>query len=240
MDNIIEFQDVYKVYKLYQNDIDRLLGLFVRRKNELKKIAANYLTFNIKKGEKVALIGPNGAGKSTILKMITNVCYPDEGKIKVNGKVGALLELSAGFDLEFTGRENIYLKCTLLGLSKKEINKIEKEIIDFADIGAYIDQPVRMYSSGMKARLGFSIIINSNIDILIIDEVLSVGDKDFKEKCLNKVKELSTKDNITLILVTHSLQQAKEFCDRGIILNKGHLVYDANIESAIQEYNKLF
>ena len=135
MDNIIEFKDVYKVYKLYKSDKDRLIGLFIKRKNEVRKVAANYLNFSIKKGEKVAFLGPNGAGKSTILKMITNVCYPDEGKITVKGKVGALLELSAGFDMEFTGRENIYLKCTLLGLSKKEIQKIENKIIEFADIG---------------------------------------------------------------------------------------------------------
>jgi teichoic acid transport system ATP-binding protein len=240
MENIIEFNNVYKVYKLYKSDKDRFLGLFIKRKDVVKKIATNYLTFNIKKGEKVALLGPNGAGKSTVLKMITDVCFPDEGSIKVKGKVGALLELSAGFDMEFTGRENIYLKCTLLGLSKKEIKKIEDDIIEFADIKEYIDQPVRMYSSGMKARLGFSIIVNSNIDILIIDEALAVGDNSFKNKCLNKVKELSNKKDITMIFVTHSLSLAKEFCDRGIILNKGHLVYDDKIDEVINEYNRLF
>lgn len=240
MENIIEFNNVYKIYKLYKNDKERFLGLFVNRRNVVKKIATNYLTFTIKKGEKVALLGPNGAGKSTVLKMITDVCFPDEGYIKVKGKVGALLELSAGFDMEFTGRENIYLKCTLLGLNKKEIKKIEKDIIDFADIKEYIDQPVRMYSSGMKARLGFSIIVNSNIDVLIIDEALSVGDKDFKVKCLNKIRELSSKKDITMIFVTHSLALAKDFCERGIILNRGHLVYDSNIDDVIAEYNRLF
>lgn len=240
MENIIEFSNVYKIYKLYRSDKERVLGFFFGKKEMVRKVAANYLSFSIKKGEKVAFLGPNGAGKSTILKMITNVCYPDEGNIKVSGKIGALLELSAGFDMEFTGRENIYLKCLLLGLNNKQIKKIEQDIIDFADIGAYIDQPVRLYSSGMKARLGFSIIINSDIDILIIDEVLAVGDKDFKDKCLNKIKELSKNKDLTMLLVTHSLAQAKEFCDRGIILNRGHLVYDSNIEAAIEEYNKLF
>lgn len=240
MENIIEFKDVYKKYNLYQNDFDKVLGLIFNRRKSIKKIASNYLTFSIKKGEKVAFIGPNGAGKSTILKMITSVCYPDEGIINVNGKVGALLELSAGFDMEFTGLENIYLKCTLLGLSKKEIEKILPKILEFADIGEYINQPVRTYSSGMRARLGFSIIVNCDIDILIIDEALAVGDKEFKGKCLKKIKELSSEGNITMLLVTHSLEQAKEFCDRGIILNKGHIVYDAPIDEAIKEYNKLF
>lgn len=240
MENIIEFNNVYKVYNLYRNDKDRFIGLFIKRKNVIKKIATNYLTFSIKRGEKVAILGPNGAGKSTILKMITEVCFPDEGFIKIKGTIGALLELSAGFDMEFTGRENIYLKGTLLGLSKKQIKKIEKSIIEFADIGEYIDQPIRMYSTGMKARLGFSIIINSNVDILIIDEVLSVGDKKFRDKCLEKIREVSKHKDITMLLVTHSLGQAKEFCQRGIIINKGHLVYDANIDEAIEEYNRLF
>lgn len=240
MEKIIEFNNVYKIYKLYKSDKERLLGLFINRKKVLKKIAINYLTFSIDKGEKVALLGPNGAGKSTVLKMITDVCFPDEGSITVKGKVGALLELSAGFDMEFTGRENIYLKATLLGLSKKEIKKIEDDIIEFADIKEYIDQPVRTYSSGMKARLGFSIIVNSNIDILIIDEALAVGDKDFKNKCLNKIKELSSQKDITMVFVTHSLSLAKEFCQRGIILNRGHLVFDGDIDATIAEYNRLF
>ena len=240
MENIIEFKDVYKKYNLYATDYDKLQGLLFNKKKGIKKVASNYLTFSIQKGEKVAFIGPNGAGKSTILKMITNVCYPDEGSIKVHGKVGALLELSAGFDMEFTGMENIYLKGILLGLSKKEIDKNIFKILEFADIGEYINQPVRTYSSGMRARLGFSIIINCDIDMLIIDEALAVGDKEFKKKCLDKIKELSNKSNITMLLVTHSLEQAKEFCDRGIILNKGHIVYDVPIDEAIKEYNKLF
>lgn len=238
--NAVEFKNVYKIYKLYDNDKKRFLSLFKKDIKCTKKVAANYLNFKVEVGEKVAFIGPNGAGKSTILKLITDVCFPNDGEIIVNGRVAALLELSAGFDSEFTGRENIYLKCLLLGMSKKETKKIEKAIIDFADIGPYIDQPIRTYSSGMKSRLGFSIIVHSNSDILVIDEALSVGDKNFKDKCLIKVKEISEKSHVTLLFVTHSLQQAKEFCDRGIILNKGHLVYDGKIEDAVEEYNRLF
>lgn len=238
--NVVEFDNVYKVYKLYKDDKKRLLGLIFKKTKCVKKIAANYLTFQIKKGEKVAFMGPNGAGKSTVLKLITDVCFPNEGEVRVRGRVAALLELSAGFDNEFSGRENIYLKCHLLGISKRETKKIEKQIIDFADIGPYIDQPIRTYSSGMKARLGFSIIVHSKSDILIIDEALSVGDKSFKDKCLAKVREICESGNITILFVTHSLPTAKEFCDRGIILNKGHLVYDGPIEDAISEYNRLF
>lgn len=239
MKELIEFNNVYKEYKLYKNEKDRLLGLFFKRKRNIKKIATNYLTFKINRGERVAILGTNGAGKSTVLKLITKVCYPTEGYVKVNGRVAALLELSSGFDPDFTGRENIYLKCQLLGMPKEEVRKIEEEIIKFADIGPYIDQPVKTYSSGMKARLGFSIIVHSKADILVIDEALSVGDKTFKDKCLSKIKEISENEKVAMLFVTHSISQAKEFCERGIVLNKGHMVYDGSIDRAILEYSNL-
>ncbi len=239
MENIIEFKNVYKMYKLFKNDSERLINSVSNKHIHNKKIASNYLNFNVTRGERVSFLGANGAGKSTILKLITNVTYPTEGEIIVNGRVAALLELSAGFDLDFTGIENIYLKCQLLGLSKKETKMIEQNIINFADIGEYINMPVRTYSSGMKARLGFAIIIHSKADILVIDEAMAVGDKSFKKKCLNKIKEMTNKKDVTLIFVTHSLNQAKEFCERGIILNKGHIVYDDNIESTIKVYNRM-
>lgn len=239
MNQLIEFNNVYKEYKLYKSEKQRFLGIFFRKKRNTKRIATNYLSFTISRGERVAILGSNGAGKSTVLKLITSVCYPTEGTVKVNGRVAALLELSSGFDAEFTGRENIYLKCQLLGIPKTEVKKIEDEIISFADIGAYIDQPIKTYSSGMKARLGFSIIIHSKSEILVIDEALSVGDKNFKNKCLAKIKEISESDNIAMLFVTHSITQAKEFCDRGIVLNKGHMVYDGDIDRAILEYSNL-
>lgn len=239
MKQLIEFNNVYKEYKLYKNERQRFLNVFLKGKRNIKRIAANYLSFKINKGERVAILGSNGAGKSTILKLITSVCYPTEGTVTVNGRVAALLELSSGFDSEFTGRENIYLKCQLLGIPKNEVKKIEDEIIEFADIGAYIDQPVKTYSSGMKARLGFSIIIHSKSEILVIDEALSVGDKNFKNKCLAKIKEISENDEVTMLFVTHSITQAREFCERGIVLNKGQMVYDGEIERAIKEYNDL-
>lgn len=182
-------------------------------------------------------MGANGSGKSTILKMITGVSTPTKGEIIVNGRINALLELTAGFNQECTGRENIYIKCSILNMTKDEISKIEKDIIDFADIGEYLDQPVKMYSSGMKARLGFAISVNIVPDILIIDEVLSVGDRDFKNKCLKKVKELITSDDITVLFVTHSMGMAKEFCERGIVLKKGKLLFDGDISEAEDYYN---
>jgi len=240
MKNVIEFKNVYKVYKLFKSEKNRFLSYIFDNKKHLKRVAINYLNFNIKSGERVAFIGPNGAGKSTILKMITNVCYPNEGSITVRGSVAPLLELSAGFDSELTGRENIYLKCSLLGIKKKETEEIIDTIIEFADIGHYIDQPIRTYSSGMKARLGFSILIHSKPDILIIDEALSVGDKAFKDKCLKKIKEITGEKELTVLFVTHSMSAAKEFCERGIVINKGHLVFDGHIDEAIGEYNKFF
>lgn len=236
---VIKFTDVSKIYYLYKNNKQRLLGSLFKHKNCKRKLAVDSLSFEIKQGEAVAFLGRNGAGKSTILKMITEVAFPTKGDIFVDGRVGALLELSAGFDPEFTGRENIYLKGHILGLNDSEIAELEEEIIDFADIGDYIDQAVRTYSSGMKARLGFSINVNIQPDILIVDEALSVGDEAFKRKCINRINSLLSNSNITLMFVTHSVTVAKEFCKRGIVMNSGKIVFDGDIETAIVEYNKI-
>ncbi len=236
---VIEFKNVTKRYKLYKNDKTRLVGLLFKQVPHREKNAVDNVSFKIKKGESVALFGRNGAGKSTILKMITEVAFPTEGKIKVDGRVSALLELTSGFDLEFTGRENIYLKGQILGLPNKEIKKLEQTIVDFADIEEYIDQPVRTYSSGMKARLGFSINVNIEPDILIVDEALSVGDEEFRNKCIEKVNEVVSQEDVTLLFVTHSTSVAKSFCKRGIVMNKGKKEFDGDIDSAIEKYDKI-
>lgn len=233
---MIEFKNVSKVYKLFKNDKQRLLSVFSKRVPYKEKYAVSDANFSIQKGEAVALFGKNGAGKSTILKMITGVTFPTGGEVIVNGRVSALLELTSGFDPEFTGRENIYLKGQLIGLRDKEISTLEKIIIDFAEVGDYIDQPVRTYSSGMKARLGFAINVNINPEILIVDEALSVGDVSFKNKCLEKVNEVIEKDNVTLLFVTHATSTAKEFCKRGIVMKNGKIIYDKDIDSAIEKY----
>ncbi len=237
-DTVIKFNNVTKIYKLFKNDKKRLLYVFCKKIKYQEKKAVDDVNLEIKRGESVALFGKNGAGKSTILKMITGVVYPTMGEIIVNGRVSALLELTSGFDPEFTGRENIYLKGQLLGLRDSEIKELEPEIIDFAELDEYIDQPVRTYSSGMKARLGFSINVNIRPEILIVDEALSVGDEEFKNKCTRKVNEIINKDNVTLLFVTHSTSMAKEFCKRGIFMKKGKVVYDGDINTAIEEYEK--
>ncbi len=238
MQEIIEFKNVTKIYKLFKNDKKRFASLFFKNIKVKEKRAVDNVSFKINKGEAVAIFGKNGAGKSTILKMITGVTFPTEGNVTVNGRVSALLELTSGFDQEFTGRENIYLKGQILGLKNKEIQELEQTIIDFAELEEYIDQPVRTYSSGMKARLGFSINVNIKPEILIVDEALSVGDESFKKKCIKKIKEIILKENVTLLFVTHSTSVAKEFCSRGIVMKQGKIIYDGEIKNAIDNYNK--
>ncbi len=236
-ENVIEFKKVSKIYKLYKNDKKRLLAIFFKKIPYKEKKAVNKVSFSVERGEAVAIFGKNGAGKSTILKMITGVTFPTSGEINVNGRVSALLELTSGFDPEFTGRENIYLKGRILGLKESEIKKLEPQIVKFAELEEYIDQPVRTYSSGMKARLGFSVNVNIEPEILIVDEALSVGDEEFKRKCTKKINEIINKDNVTLLFVTHATGVAKEFCKRGIVMKNGKIVCDTDIDEAIERYN---
>lgn len=236
---VVEFKNVSKVYKLYKSDKARFKALFSKKTKHKNKRAAKNLSFQIHRGESVAFFGRNGAGKSTILKMVTGVTYPTEGEVIVNGQVCALLELGAGFDSESTGRENIRLKCSLMGMTDDEIDEVENDIVEFADIDEYIDQPLRSYSSGMKARLGFAISVNSRPEILICDEALSVGDKDFRKKCRDKVAEIMADESVTLLFVTHSTTTAKDFCKRGIVMQKGKLMYDGDIDDAIEFYEEL-
>lgn len=237
-ETVVEFKNVTKIYKLYSGARRSLLGIFFKNVKHIEKKAVDDVSFKIQRGESVALLGRNGAGKSTILKMITAVCFPNEGEIIVNGRVSALLELTAGFDPEFTGRENIYLKGATIGLPKKEIQELEQQIIDFADIGDYIDQPVRSYSSGMKARLGFAINANVRPEILIVDEALSVGDTAFRNKCLAKVNVLLEKENVTLLFVTHSTAMAQQFCKRAMVIEKGKKIFEGDMDEAIEVYEK--
>lgn len=234
---VIEFKDVSKIYKLYKNDKKRFKAIFFKNTPCKKKKAVDNVSFKINRGESVALFGKNGAGKSTILKMITEVVFPTSGEININGRVSALLELTSGFDPEFTGRENIYLKGQILGLANEEIERLEPSIIEFAELSDYIDQPVRTYSSGMKARLGFSINVNIEPEILIVDEALSVGDEEFRRKCIRKINQLLEKDNVTLLYVTHATRTAKDFCKRGMVMQKGKLIYDGDIDEAMNIYN---
>lgn len=233
---VIIFKNVSKTYNLYKNDKQRLKGFFLKKGEKKIKRALNDISFSVNKGESIAFLGKNGSGKSTLLKLITQVAYPTEGILRVTGRVSALLELTAGFEPEFTGRENIYFRGHLLGVPDEEIKALEQEIIDFADIGEYINQPVRTYSSGMKARLGFAINVNVRPEILIVDEALSVGDKYFSEKCRKKVREV-VDSGVTFLLVTHSTATAKSFCKRGIVIKEGNILFDGDISDAISYYN---
>ena len=235
----IAFRHVTKTYKLYKNDKQRFRAIFFKNTKCKRRDAVHDLNLEIHKNESVALFGRNGAGKSTALKMITQVTYPTSGEVMVNGRVSALLELTAGFDPEFTGRENIYFRGSLLGLKKDQIQKIEPLVEDFAELGEYMDQPVRTYSSGMKARLGFAINVNIDPEILIVDEALTVGDKSFQNKCLSKVRELTEEKNITFLFVTHSTKVAADFCTRGVVMKKGKKVFDGDIHEAIVFYDDM-
>ncbi len=237
--NAIEFHDVTKAYRLYASDKHRFASIFSKRVPYAEAVANKNITFAIPRGEAVSFLGRNGAGKSTILKMITGVAFPTEGEIVVNGRVSALLELSAGFDARFTGRENIYLRGRILGMTEAEIAAIEDDIIAFADLGQYIDQPVRTYSSGMKARLGFACAVSVDPEILVIDEALSVGDKAFQKKCTAKVREIISRDHVTVLFVTHSSGAAQEFCTRGIVLDKGEVRFDGPIAEATAFYEDM-
>ncbi len=239
-DVVIKFNNVSKVYKLYSSTRKRLVGIFLKKVKYKTKRAVDSVSFEIERGDSVALFGKNGAGKSTVLKMITGVSFPTEGEITVNGRVSALLELTSGFDLEFTGRQNIYLKGHILGLKDSEIQKLENTIVEFSELNDYIDQPVRTYSSGMKSRLGFAINVNIKPEILIVDEALSVGDASFRIKCQKKINELISTENVTLLFVTHQTNVAEEFCRRGIVMKDGKMIFDGPVKEASEYYKKMY
>ena len=232
----IKINNVTKEYKLYKNDKDRFKDLFFGKRYVPYKALDN-LNITLPEGEVIGILGKNGSGKSTLLKMVTGVTFPTEGSLEVNGTVSALLELTAGFDGELTGRENIYLKGYGLGLSKDYIEKKMDSIIEFAEIGEYIDQPVRMYSSGMKSRLGFAISINIDPDILVVDEVLAVGDEIFRKKCMDKMNEFKDSGK-TILFVSHSIGQIKSFCTKGMWLHKGKLLFYDNIDRVARLYDR--
>lgn len=232
---IIEICHVTKIYTLFKNNKEQFLSIFYRSPKLKKHLALDDVTFSVEKGESVGIIGNNGAGKSTILKTITGVTFPTSGQVEVRGRVAALLELTAGFEPEMTGRENIYLKGYILGLRDEYIHTIEEKVIEFAQLGDYIDQPVRTYSSGMKMRLGFSININTDPEILVVDEALSVGDNAFKKKCKDAIKDLIARGT-TVLYVSHNADSVREVCRRAIYLKKGKLVFDGPVEEALERY----
>ena len=228
---------VYKTFNVYLDKANSFKErlLFWKRNRREKREVLNNINLSIKKGETVALIGVNGSGKSTLLKLMTKIIYPNKGKIITYGKLTSLLELGAGFHPDFSGRENIYFTASIFGLTKKEIDKRIDRIIEFSELGNYIDNPVRTYSSGMYMRLAFAVAINVDADILLVDEVLAVGDQHFQDKCIAKMKELK-KEGKTIVFVTHSMHLAESFCDRGIWIENGKVRMDGKSKDVTKKY----
>ena len=230
--------NVYKTFNVYldkANTIkEKLLFLFSRNRKEKREVLSG-INAKIKKGEVVALIGTNGSGKSTLLKLMTKIIYPNKGRITTNGKLTSLLELGAGFHPDFSGRENIYFNASIFGLTKKDIDERLDNIIEFSELKDFIDNPVRTYSSGMYMRLAFSVAINVDADILLIDEILSVGDEHFQNKCFNKMLELKNEGK-TMVFVTHSMDSVKKLCDRTIWLKDGKIKMDGNTNDVVEKY----
>jgi ABC-type polysaccharide/polyol phosphate transport system ATPase subunit len=238
MSNIaIQVKHLTKIYKLYDKPIDRLKESLHPLKKQYHKdfYALNDVSFEIKKGETVGIIGKNGAGKSTLLKIITGVLTPTSGSIHVNGRIASLLELGAGFNPEYTGVENIYFQGSLMGYTRAEMESKIDDILAFADIGDFVHQSVKMYSSGMFARLAFAVAINVDPDVLIVDEALSVGDAAFQKKCLDRINQMKSK-NISILLVSHDDYTVKFFCERALYLSNGQQKYFGNSSEAIDLY----
>ena len=236
----IRIRNLYKDFKLNSDKpmtLKERLLFFKRNKVEKVHILKD-IDLDIKKGETVALIGTNGSGKSTLLKLMTKIIYPTKGKIEVNGKLTSLLELGAGFHPDFTGRENIYFNASIFGLTAKEIDKRIPEIIEFSELGELIDTPVRTYSSGMYMRLAFSVAINVDAEILLIDEILAVGDQHYQEKCFKKLHELKEAGK-TIVIVSHSMNSVRDLCDRAIWIYKGHVKMDGKVNEVVDEYLKV-
>ena len=242
-DVAIKVTHVSKDFKLYYDKANTLKEkiLFFSKKNRSKNNVLHVLkdiNIEIKKGESVALIGTNGSGKSTLLKLMNRIIYPTKGKTTKDGKLTSLLELGAGFHDDFTGRENIYFNASIFGLTKEEIDKKLDQIIEFSELEEFIDNPVRTYSSGMYMRLAFSVAINVEADILLIDEILAVGDQHFQDKCFNKLIELKNAGK-TIVIVTHSMDQVRRFCDRAIWLYEGEVHRDGQVKEVLEEYLKV-
>lgn len=235
MERAISTDKIIKVYKIYSKDKEKLRSIIHKGYKIKKFYALNDISFTINKGETVGIIGNNGAGKSTLLKILTGVAFKTYGDIYTDGRVSSLLELGSGFDMELSGYENIYFNGSLNGLKKSEIDKKVKEIMDFADIGNFLYEPVKNYSSGMFARLAFSVAININPDILIVDEILSVGDIKFQVKCLEKFNDFKKKGK-TIFYVSHGLSTVKRFCDRAIWIDKGKIIDDGNSIIVVEKY----
>lgn len=237
-ENAIEIRNMSKSFKIQSDKANSIKELFVLKRNNRvqRHEVLNNINLDIKKGDTVCLIGSNGSGKSTLLKLMTRIIYPNGGDLKTDGKVASLLELGAGFHPDFTGRENIYFNAAVFGMTRKEIEGRIDDIIDFSELHEFIDEPIRTYSSGMYMRLAFSIAINVDADILLIDEILAVGDQHFQDKCYAKLEELRDNEKKTIVIVSHSLGVVKKLCRRAIWIYRGSIRLDGDPAYVIEEY----
>ena len=233
----IKVDNITKKFKIYYDKGKTLKEkvLFSKRRNYEERTVLDGISFKVKKGEAIGLIGHNGCGKSTTLKMLSRIMYPDSGSIEMNGRVSSLIELGAGFHPDMSGKENIYINASIFGLTKKEIDKRLKDIIEFSELEEFIDNPVRTYSSGMYMRLAFSVAINVDADILLIDEILAVGDANFQAKCFNRLREIKA-TGVTIILVTHDTDTVERFCDEAIWINEGKIIKAGRSDKVTDAY----
>lgn len=242
MPGTLSFQDVGMCFRLYRERVDTLkeavLGRFRHRKAYDEFWALRHASLEVSEGESVGLIGHNGSGKSTLLKIAAGVFKPTEGKVRVDGRISPMIELAAGFDPDLTGRDNIFLNGALMGHSRKEMTEKLDRIVEFSELGPFIDQPVKSYSSGMYARLGFAIAADVSPEILIIDEVLSVGDERFQAKCMERIRSIRD-SGCTIFYVSHAMESVLELCDRAVVLHHGALVFDGPPAPAIARYREL-
>lgn len=236
-DNVIEVNQLYKKFKVYYDKGKQLKerALFRSRNRYEEREVLKGISFSVKEGEAIGLIGNNGCGKSTTLKLLTRIMYPSSGTIEMKGRVSSLIELGAGFHPDMSGRENIYTNAAIFGLTRSEIDARLNDIIDFSELGEYIDVPVRTYSSGMYMRLAFSVAINVNADILLIDEILAVGDAAYQAKCFNRLREIKA-EGTTIVIVSHSLSQVEQICDRAIWIRDGVIAQEGQPREVIQSY----
>ena len=236
MENAIEVKNLIKTYWVFEKDYQLLSWLITQKGKPQVLRVLNNISFSVKPGEIVGLIGQNGAVKTTLMKIISGITFPTRGEVSTFGKVGSLIDLNAGFVPDYSGRQNIIYKATLMNIPNEEVNEIMDSIVEFADIGEYFDMPIRTYSQGMKSRLGFSLAVFFNPDILVVDEVLAVGDRDFRKKSLAKTKQLFQSGK-SILFASHSEGMIRDFCTRAIYLSGGKIVYDGDVDEAISIYN---